>query len=102
MGANGAPAEAPTEELSEEEMLANQRLQPGEAVQQMELIAKLIVLSMLRIGGLNYCLPRHMLPAACRHSVRRECIRSCRQNQNWTCLDGTCVWMKSASCADSL
>ena len=27
--ANGAPAEAPLEELSEEEIFANQRLQPG-------------------------------------------------------------------------
>ncbi len=30
VGANGAPAEAPAEELSEEEMLANQRLQTGQ------------------------------------------------------------------------
>ena len=29
VGANGAAAEAPVEELSEEEILANQRLEPG-------------------------------------------------------------------------
>ena len=30
VGANGAPSEAPVEDLSEEEILANQPLQPGE------------------------------------------------------------------------
>ena len=51
VGANGAPAEAPAEELSEEEMLANQRLQPGEHMQHTEYVATLFILQTLKLRG---------------------------------------------------